>query len=226
MRTFLCQMFPNDQRKTKKKTNQTNRQTIKSTDPDDPNLLRMQNQLSRCQSLPKPRFLQAPAIASPAQSLRAHPWETRGWAPPQCPTSHPVALKGPLPAPQHLSSKLCACVLAQSVCVCVHLCTPMHWDQWPFTVTGGQKRTTVLLPLLVSEQSLRALHSRVTRARGARQAELWEGQQKDPHCAPHSYTGMNHVIFTQWQVRWMGRAPRRWSPWQVFLKSNEIKFIC
>ena len=124
MRTFLCQMFPNDQRKTKKKTNQTNRQTIKSTDPDYPNLLRMQNQLSRCQSLPKPRFLQASAIASPAQILRAHPWETRGWAPPQCPTSHPVALKGPLPAPQHLSSKLCACVLAQSVGLCV--CPSMH----------------------------------------------------------------------------------------------------
>ena len=86
----------------------------------------MQNQLSTCQSLPKPRFLQAPAIASPPQSAldRAHPWETRGWAPPQCPTSYPVALKGPLPAPQNLSLKLCACMLAQSVCLCV--CPSMH----------------------------------------------------------------------------------------------------
>lgn len=43
--------------KDKEKTNQTNRQNIKSTDPDYPDLLRMQNQLNRYQSLPKPRFL-------------------------------------------------------------------------------------------------------------------------------------------------------------------------
>ena len=58
----------------------------------------------------------------------------------------------------------------------------------------------------------------------ARLAGLWGRGGEDlpplPPCCPSLLTGMNHVIFAQWQVRWMGRTPRRWSPWQANFKKE------
>ena len=125
MRTFLCQMLPNVERKTRKKPT---RQTGKTQNPQTlitQICLECRINWTGINPYPNQGFYKPLLLPPHPRALdRAHPWETRGWAPPQCPTSYPAALKGPLPAPQRLSLKLCACVLAQSVCLCV--CPSVH----------------------------------------------------------------------------------------------------
>ena len=48
----------------------------------------------------------------------------------------------------------------------------------------GEEVTPNLLPLLFSATSLKAQHSSFTRARGARQEELWGRGGEDAHCCP------------------------------------------
>ena len=110
------------------------------------------------------------------------------------------------------------------MCVHVYMPTaPLHWDLQLFT--GGCEGPQVSQS---QPQSYRVQHPGVTRARGSRAAELWGNRGEGPPLLPpHSCTGMKHVIFTQGQVGWRGKAPRGWSSWKNNLKKqwNKISIL-
>ena len=108
-----------------------------------------------------------------------------------------------------LQRGVCLCVCSVQVCVYTCVCdhvlpcietTALYSNRWLWRP----------LNLLSSITKPRAQPPRVTRARGARKAELLgRGGERPPSAAPHSCTGMKRVIFTQRQVGCRGRAPRR-----------------
>ena len=176
---------------------------------------------------PKPRFLGAPSTDPSHTWTRAWGYgpacDARCWAPPQC--QHHRMLCRPR---QHLDTSLERCVLVckLSAHVCVHVTCPLL----PCIETCSSLLVAVKAPQVSQSQpqSYRVQHPGVTRARGAREAELWgNGGEGPPLLSPHSCTAMKHVIFTQEQVGWRGKAPRRWSSWKEDLKKqwNKIPIL-
>lgn len=83
------------------------------------------------------------------------------------------------------------------VCVPVGLCSHVHWDQQTLQELVARKHHSLSSsPVLVAKPPEPSILE-VTRARGARQAELRGKGGRTPMAAPHSYSGMKHVIFTQ-----------------------------
>ena len=119
-------------------------------------------------------------------------------------------------------------------------CAPNTRLSVPLALKGPHPTWLYLKVLFLAcsqPQSPRAQHPGATRARGARQAELWgRGGEGPPTAAPCSCTGMKRVIFTQKQVRWRGRAPRspqeklkkQWNKTHILKqgkKNSNIKFF-
>ena len=139
------------------------------------------------------------------------------------PTSQDVVQA--MTAPGRLSRKVCTCMQAQCTCVCtcVHAhCSPalrpaaLYWWLWRPT------------SLPVSTTKLQSPASWCHQGQRSREAELWgNGGEGPPLLPPHSCTAMKHVIFTQEQVGWRGKAPRRWSSWKEDLKKqwNKIPIL-
>ncbi|CAM9718510.1 unnamed protein product [Rangifer tarandus platyrhynchus] len=99
-----------------------------------------------------------------------------------------------------LCVRVCVCV-----CVCVsgqaYIKTSSPLNNW----RSHLKPSFLFLSYKVSEPSI--LESPGPEGPGKQNCGGGEG--RTPTAAPHSYTGVKHVILTQGQVGWRGRAPRR-----------------
>ena len=142
------------------------------------------------------------------------------------PASCARTLKGARKAPGCLSLRVCACVQARWVFLCVSVCTCIcacgfHCTEASsslFTGTGDWEGTERPLPLFLSNAKPQSPASWCHQAqRDPASRAVGEGRGRTPSAAPHSCAGRKPGIFTHRQVWWRGRAPRRQFPWQVKL---------
>ena len=135
--------------------------------------------------------------------------------------SVPLALKGPDPGELYL--KVCPCVHSQHAFACVCACMSVLTGAFgpaAFIIPGGQEATIIVFSLLSKPQTTEPSILESPGPEGLASRAAREGRGRTPSAAPHSCTGMKCVIFTQRKVGWRGRAPRRWSLWQVNLKKQ------
>ena len=90
--------------------------------------------------------------------------------------------------------------------MCVWPCASLHRDHSPLQELVAVKAPQS--PVLNHKASSSASWSHQGQGSQTSRA-VGEGRGRTPSAAPHSCTGMKRVIFTQRQVGWRGKAPRR-----------------